>query len=335
MIESPQLKKILEGVLLAAGKPLPLDRLEALFMEHERPERDVLEAALNEISEDCAERGYELKKVASGYRLQVRQELAEWVSRLWEEKPQKYSRALMETLSIIAYRQPITRGDIEKIRGVAVSTQIVQTLLEHEWVRVVGHRDVPGRPAMYATTKQFLDYFNLESLEQLPPLAEIRDLDDINRGLALEGDKPQGRIIEFPTMGESEEELVQDDDEKHAAEVGTRPISEILDEVDSKLGLKVEPDLELDGGSAAEQPSGAESVPETEAHADFGTDADPGTDADSENDADSGADADSEADADSDTQAESGAHEDSEAAADVEDQADSAAESAPENDRPV
>ncbi|HEY0962643.1 MAG TPA: SMC-Scp complex subunit ScpB [Pseudomonadales bacterium] len=249
MIESPQLKKILEGVLLAAGKPLPLDRLEALFMEHERPERDVLEAALNEISEDCAERGYELKKVASGYRLQVRQELAEWVSRLWEEKPQKYSRALMETLSIIAYRQPITRGDIEKIRGVAVSTQIVQTLLEHEWVRVVGHRDVPGRPAMYATTKQFLDYFNLESLEQLPPLADIRDLDDINRGLALEGDKPQGRIIEFPTMGESEEELVQDDDEKHAAEIGTRPISEILDEVDTKLGLKVEPEFDLEGGA--------------------------------------------------------------------------------------
>lgn len=244
MIETTQLKKILEGVLLAAGKPLPLDRLEALFTEHERPERDELEAALNTISEECEGRGYELKKVSSGYRLQVRQELGEWVGRLWEEKPQKYSRALMETLSIIAYRQPITRGDIEKIRGVAVSTQIVQTLLEHEWVRVVGHRDVPGRPAMYATTKQFLDYFNLESLEQLPPLAEIRDLEDINRGLSLEDDKPAGRIIEFPVFGETTEELVLDAEEQQAAEIGTRPISEILDEVDTKLGLKQEAEPE-------------------------------------------------------------------------------------------
>lgn len=333
MIESPQLKKILEGVLLAAGKPLPLDRLEALFMEHERPERDVLEAALNEISEDCAERGYELKKVASGYRLQVRQELAEWVSRLWEEKPQKYSRALMETLSIIAYRQPITRGDIEKIRGIAVSTQIVQTLLEHEWVRVVGHRDVPGRPAMYATTKQFLDYFNLESLEQLPPLAEIRDLDDINRGLALEGDKPQGRIIEFPTMGESEEELVQDDDEKHAAEVGTRPISEILDEVDSKLGLKVEPDLELDGGSAAESDSSPASASEAQIDADAASDADSDFDAGADPEAD--ADTDSDADADIDTDANSGVDADSDADAHSGADADSAEESESENDRPV
>ncbi len=241
MIQASQLKKILEGVLLAAGRPLPLDRLEALFSEHERPERDELVVVLDSISEECEGRGYELKKVSSGYRLQVRQELSEWVSRLWEEKPQRYSRALMETLSIIAYRQPITRGDIEKIRGVAVSTQIVQTLLEHEWVRIVGHRDVPGRPAMYATTKQFLDYFNLESLEQLPPLADIRDLEDINRGLALDEDRPLGRIIEFPAFGENTEELVMDEDEKQAAAVGTRPISEILEEVDSKLGLRPMP----------------------------------------------------------------------------------------------
>jgi segregation and condensation protein B len=238
MIQATQLKKILEGVLLAAGKPLPLDRIEALFTDHERPERSELVAALDAIGEECEGRGYELKKVSSGYRMQVRQELSEWVSRLWEEKPQRYSRALMETLSIIAYRQPITRGDIEKIRGVAVSTQIVQTLLEHEWVRVVGHRDVPGRPAMYATTKQFLDYFNLDSLEQLPPLAEIRDLDEINRELMLDEDKPGGRIIEFPDFGEQAAEPVIDEDEKQAAEIGTRPISDILNEVDSKLGLR-------------------------------------------------------------------------------------------------
>lgn len=237
MIELQQLKKILEGVLLAAGKPLPIDRIEELFTEQERPERSDLQAALEALGEDCRERGYELKKVSSGYRFQVRQEFSDWVGRLWEEKPQRYSRALMETLSIIAYRQPITRGDIEKIRGVAVSTQIVQTLLEHEWVRVVGHRDVPGRPAMYATTRQFLDYFNLESLEQLPALAEIRDLEEINRGLALEDDKPVGRIIEFPVLEEGSDEIAMDEEEQQAAAIGTRPISEILSEVDSKLGL--------------------------------------------------------------------------------------------------
>lgn len=237
MMDVQQLKLIIEGALLAAGKPLPLERIEALFIEGEQPQPDLVQAALAELEQDCANRGFELKKVASGYRFQVRQELSEWVSRLWEEKPQRYSRALMETLSIIAYRQPITRGDIEKIRGVAVSTQIVQTLLEHEWVRVVGHRDVPGRPAMYATTKQFLDYFNLSSLEQLPPLSEIRDLDEINRGLSLEEDKPVGRIIEFPDPGESEQDLVVDEEAEKAAEIGLRPISEILSMVDSQLGI--------------------------------------------------------------------------------------------------
>jgi len=242
MIDAQQLQKILEGVLLAASKPLPLDRLEALFTETERPAREDLLAALTAIDVDCTGKGYELKKVASGYRMQVRQELSEWVSRLWEEKPQRYSRALMETLSIIAYRQPITRGDIERIRGVAVSTQIVQTLLEHEWVRIVGYRDVPGRPAMYATTRQFLDYFNLNSLEQLPPLSEIRDLDEINRGLALDEDKPQGRILEFPVFDGNSDELEVDAEEAAAAAIGTRPMSEILGIVDSQLGIKTESD---------------------------------------------------------------------------------------------
>ncbi|MGA0806125.1 MAG: SMC-Scp complex subunit ScpB [Pseudohongiellaceae bacterium] len=237
MMDVRQVKLIIEGALLAAGKPLPLERLEALFIEGEQPEPDLLKAALTELEQDCANRGFELKKVSSGYRFQVRQELSEWIGRLWEEKPQRYSRALMETLSIIAYRQPITRGDIEKIRGVVVSTQIVQTLLEHEWVRVVGHRDVPGRPAMYATTRQFLDYFNLESLEQLPPLSEIRDLEEINRGLSLEEEKPVGRIIEFADPEGSEPELVVDEEAEKAAEIGLRPISEILSMVDSQLGI--------------------------------------------------------------------------------------------------
>jgi len=178
-----QLRKILEAVLLAADKPLNLDQLGDVFEEHQRPARSVLRQALDMVQESCADRGYELVEVASGYRFQVRSEYAPWASRLWEERPQRYSRALLETLAIIAYRQPITRGEIEDIRGVAVSTNIVKTLMEREWIRVVGHKDVPGRPAMYATTRQFLDYFNLTSLDQLPPLAEIRDLEDISREL--------------------------------------------------------------------------------------------------------------------------------------------------------
>ena len=235
MIESAKLQRILEGALLAAAKPVPLEKLQELFLDGEKPELSQLEAVLAALGESLAERGFELKKVASGYRFQVRQELSEWVGRLWEEKPQKYSRAVMETLSIIAYRQPITRGDIEKIRGVAVSTQIVQTLLEHEWVRVVGYRDVPGRPAMYATTRQFLDYFSLSSLEQLPALAEIRDLESVNRELSLDEDKPLGRIIEFPQIDPGADDSAIDEEAAAAAAIGTRPISEILGEVDARL----------------------------------------------------------------------------------------------------
>ena len=180
------LVQILEGALLAAGEPLSVQRMALLFEENERPSKEEIRGAIKSVEERCEDRGYELVQVASGYRFQVRQDLAAWVGRLWQERPARYSRALMETLSLIAYRQPITRGEIEEIRGVAVSTNIIKTLLEREWVRVVGHRDVPGRPAMYATTRQFLDYFNLKSLDQLPPLAEIKELDNLSGELALE-----------------------------------------------------------------------------------------------------------------------------------------------------
>ena len=180
------LVQILEGALLAAGEPLSVQRMTLLFEENERPSKEEIREAIKSVEERCEDRGYELVQVASGYRFQVRQDLAAWVGRLWQERPARYSRALMETLSLIAYRQPITRGEIEEIRGVAVSTNIIKTLLEREWVRVVGHRDVPGRPAMYATTRQFLDYFNLKSLDQLPPLAEIKELDNLSGELALE-----------------------------------------------------------------------------------------------------------------------------------------------------
>lgn len=179
------IKHIVEAVLMAAGKPLNLDQILAVFGDGERPERDALRAALAELQQDYAERGLELVEVASGYRMQVTQDMEPWVSRLTEDKPARYSRALLETLALVAYRQPITRGEIEDIRGVSVSTSIMKTLQEREWVRIVGHRDVPGRPAMYGTTKQFLDYFNLKGLDDLPTLMELRDIDTINAELEL------------------------------------------------------------------------------------------------------------------------------------------------------
>ena len=198
------LVQILEGALMAAGEPLSMQRIMALFDELERPDKEDIEDALGEIKTRCEDRGFELVEVASGYRFQVRQNLATWVGRLWQERPQRYSRALLETLSLIAYRQPITRGEIEEIRGVAVSSNIIKTLQEREWVRVVGHRDVPGRPAMYATTKMFLDYFNLKSLEELPPLAEIKELDSLSGNLPLE-DMPQGEENAAPSDPDSAE----------------------------------------------------------------------------------------------------------------------------------
>ncbi len=172
------LEQILEAALLAAGRALGLDELAALFDELERPDKRTLRAALENLAGRYEGRGIEVVEVASGWRIQVRRECSPWVSRLWEEKPGRYSRALMETLALIAYRQPITRGEIEEIRGVSVSTNIIRTLQEREWIRVVGHRDVPGKPALYGTTRTFLDYFGLKSLDELPPLAEIRDLDE-------------------------------------------------------------------------------------------------------------------------------------------------------------
>ncbi|QJP10748.1 SMC-Scp complex subunit ScpB [Pseudomonas multiresinivorans] len=174
-LSDPQeLATLLEGILLAAGKPMSLERLGELFEEAERPEPQQFRDALAILSLSCSGRAFELKEVATGYRLQVREKFASWVGRLWEERPQRYSRALLETLALIAYRQPITRGEIEEIRGVAVNTQIVKTLMEREWIRIVGYREVPGRPAMLATTRTFLDYFNLKSLEELPPLAALK-----------------------------------------------------------------------------------------------------------------------------------------------------------------
>lgn len=206
-ITDEQLKLIIEAALMAAGEPLSIDKMLTLFVEEkEPPTRDAVKEVIKLIEADCETRGVELKKVSSGYRFQAKKDFAPWVSRLWEEKPARYSRALLETMVLIAYKQPLTRGEIEHVRGVAVSTNIIKTLLEREWVRVVGHRDVPGKPALYATTKAFLDYFNLKSLEELPTLSEIRDLDKINAELDLQ--EPGAEQAESGEEGQGAEEVV-------------------------------------------------------------------------------------------------------------------------------
>jgi segregation and condensation protein B len=219
-MNNDELKNIIEAALLAAGRPLTIDQMVAIFEEAECPERDAVRQAIDTLNEEYAERGIEIHRVASGYRLQVKKELAPWVSRLWEEKPARYTRALLETLSLIAYRQPITRGEIEDVRGVAVSSNIIKTLMEREWIRVLGHRDVPGKPAMYGTTREFLDYFNLKSLSQLPTLQELRDIDSINAELDLDDNNiaaaegPSDEDISVPDSGE-------DSDSPAIAEVET------------------------------------------------------------------------------------------------------------------
>jgi len=173
--------------LLAAGRPVSVDQMLELFEESQRPSVEEVNAALEELAGRCADRACELREVASGWRMQVRAQYADVVSRLWQERPSRYSRALLETLALIAYRQPITRSEIEDIRGVTVSSTIMRTLHERNWIRVVGHREVPGRPELLGTTREFLDYFGLKSLDDLPTLAELRDLDDIKVQLEFPG----------------------------------------------------------------------------------------------------------------------------------------------------
>ena len=198
---------IIEAALFAASEPLSLDRLLSLFFDDEKPEKSTLREVLAELQQQCEGRGVELVEVASGYRYQVRQKVSQWVSRLWQERATRYSRALLETLVLIAYRQPVTRAEIEDIRGVAVSSSIMKTLQERGWARIIGHRDVPGRPGLYATTREFLDYFNLKSLDELPPLSELKDFDQINTELDLR----------MPGEGSDED----GDDERLNGEAGT------------------------------------------------------------------------------------------------------------------
>jgi segregation and condensation protein B len=186
IIKGEQLQQILEAILLAAGQPLSTAQLAALFTDEERPPTGEISRVLEQLGNEYANRGVKLNKVASGFRFQVRQDFNEWVSRLWKERPPRYSRAMLETIALIAYRQPITRGEIESVRGVSVSTNIIRTLQEREWIRVVGHRDVPGKPALFGTTNTFLDSFDLQTLDELSTLAEIRDMENLEPELQLE-----------------------------------------------------------------------------------------------------------------------------------------------------
>ncbi|HWL61426.1 MAG TPA: SMC-Scp complex subunit ScpB [Steroidobacteraceae bacterium] len=203
-------RKVLEAALLAAGRTLSLAELAQLFEEVDRPGNDQLREALAELGASWAERAVELKETALGFRVQVRREYAEQVSRLWPERPPRYSRALLETLAIIAYRQPLTRGEIEGVRGVAVNPNIIRTLFERNWIRVVGHREVPGRPELLGTTRDFLDHFGLKTLDQLPSLAEIKSLEELDPQLALP--EPIGATALPPpeSVGESGDEQAEE-----------------------------------------------------------------------------------------------------------------------------
>jgi segregation and condensation protein B len=208
------IRNVIEAALLAAGQPLPLAELARLFEENVRPGTHELQAALASLEAQYAGRGIELKHTASGYRIQVRRELAAEISRLWPERTVRYSRALLETLALIAYRQPITRAEIEAVRGVAVNPNIIRTMLERNWVRVVGHRDVPGHPELLGTTREFLDYFGLRSLDELPPLAELKAMGDINLQLALAGEEAPAAVAVAGGAGDAADgdESAEDDE---------------------------------------------------------------------------------------------------------------------------
>lgn len=235
---APELATIIEAALLAAGRALTVDELVALFEGHsEAPDRAQVREALQALEKGLEDRAVELARVASGYRLQVRAEHSTWLAGLFAERPPRYSRALLETLALIAYRQPITRGEIEEVRGVAVSSNIVKTLLEREWVRVLGHREVPGRPALYGTTREFLDHFGLKSLDGLPPLAELKDLDKVEQDLfaALPpeaageaGTAPEhSGAVPTDAAADPAEEPGADDGAPQALDLGSEPEGEV------------------------------------------------------------------------------------------------------------
>jgi segregation and condensation protein B len=283
-----KIKHIVEAALLAAGRPLSLDNLLDLFLHEEKPERKTIREALGELRQEYEGRAIQLVEVGSGFRINVQANFAPWISRLWEERPPRYSRALMETLALIAYRQPITRGEIEDIRGVSVSSNIVKTLMEREWVREVGHRDVPGKPALLATTREFLNYFGLKSLDELPTLAEIKDLDSINCELELDmaqgeeqtaaeeapvdvdNQEVESAAEETQQLAQSEEPAAEGEEQTAAeeapADVDNQGMESAAEETQQlaqseEPAAELEPAVEGESMGAPEEPTAAETQP--------------------------------------------------------------------------
>jgi len=254
-----KIKQIIEASLLAAGSSLSKDRIVELFAEDEKVKVTDVTKALDMLKKETEGRGIELVEVATGFRYQARQDYAEWIARLWEERPSRYSRALLETLSLIAYRQPTTRSDIEQVRGVGVSSSIVKTLLEREWVRVVGHRDVPGKPALYATTKQFLDYFGLKSLDELPSLAEIKDLDNLNPELQFDKEDENSAKQSEEGSNESSEpssDEASDDETGHERTVSESSAEhdELAESVENTVQESLDCDIQEQDSETEEKP---------------------------------------------------------------------------------
>lgn len=207
MISNELLQNILEAAIMVAGRPLSVAQMQKLFDEGQEPETSDLKMALNAITERYANSGIELKELANGYQFQARTELSAWLGKLWDERPQKYSRALLETLALIAYRQPITRSEVEEIRGVTVSSHITKTLLEREWIRVIGYRDVPGKPALYGTTKAFLDHFNLKTLDELPTLAALNDIETQEAKLQVQLELSDVEVIDNENIEDTHQSI--------------------------------------------------------------------------------------------------------------------------------
>ncbi len=255
-MDNNEIKYLIEAALLAAGRPMSVEQLQNLFDGRSAPEKAQIRQAINDLLDDYENRGITISEVASGFRVQVKTDMADRLEKLWEERSPRYSRALFETLALIAYRQPMTRGEIEEIRGVSVSTNIVRSLLEREWIRVVGHRDVPGRPAMFGTTKLFLDYFGLKKLDDLPPLADLSDWESLRVQLNLpavdedEDGVPIGDVTELPGLYPEGEEAVSTEDSAEIAVVDA--------------ALEADPGLEPIKATAWPDPAGTGAALQTE-----------------------------------------------------------------------
>ncbi|WP_181120356.1 SMC-Scp complex subunit ScpB [Xanthomonas arboricola] len=274
--------RIIEAALLASSQPLTLAQLQGVFPEEEPAPPGSVERALELLRDGCAERGVELVEVASGFRFQVKADVHGWVARLWTERRTKYTRATLETLALIAYRQPITRGEIEQVRGVAVSSNIIQALEEREWIRVVGHRDVPGKPALFGTTKGFLDYFGLKRLDELPPLSELKDIAELEPQLPLDRDgQLDGAVPALAAMGAEHAEAGPDTDPDpdRADADGAGADAAIAARTDA--AADADADVDADPGDAAQEQRDAEEVlPASDSTTDATSDSDDATHAD-------------------------------------------------------